>query len=74
MQPDYSLPLATSLKTATEAAHETASTSQGAGWLTRGELDKEEYIRFLMMLYHVYECACVSTYVFRAFMQLTRAV
>lgn len=62
MQPDYSLPLATGLKTATAEAHETAETSQGAGWLTRGELDKEEYIRFLMMLFHVYECARVRLF------------
>ncbi|KAL5482911.1 hypothetical protein ACEPAI_9506 [Sanghuangporus weigelae] len=52
---DYTQPLATLLKVATTAAHEQAEHSLGAGWLTRGELDKEEYIRFLMMLYHVYD-------------------
>ncbi|EJC99021.1 heme oxygenase-like protein [Fomitiporia mediterranea MF3/22] len=52
---DYTQPLATLLKLATSAAHESAEHSQGAGWLTRGELDKEEYVRFLMMLYHVYD-------------------
>ncbi|KAL5524798.1 hypothetical protein ACEPAF_9944 [Sanghuangporus sanghuang] len=52
---DYTQPLATLLKVATTAAHEQAEHSQGAGWLTRGELDKEEYVRFLMMLYHVYD-------------------
>ena len=53
---DYSQPLATLLKAATATAHERAEHSQGAAWLTRGELDKEEYVRFLMMLFHVYKC------------------
>ncbi|THH27232.1 hypothetical protein EUX98_g6962 [Antrodiella citrinella] len=52
---DTSAPLATLLRRSTASAHDEASNSQGAGWLTRGELDKEEYIRFLMMLYHIYE-------------------
>lgn len=52
---DYSQPIATLLRTETAAAHEEAEHSQGAGWLTRGELDKEEYIRFLIMLHYVYE-------------------
>ncbi|GJE99873.1 heme oxygenase [Phanerochaete sordida] len=52
---DYSLPISVLLKTETAAAHEEAEHSQGAGWLTRGELEKDEYIRFIMMLYHVYE-------------------
>lgn len=54
-KPDYSQPIAALLKSGTAAAHEEAEHSEGAGWLTRGELDKDEYIRFLMMLYHVYE-------------------
>jgi heme oxygenase (biliverdin-producing, ferredoxin) len=52
---DFSLPLATLLRTGTASAHEGAENTQGAGLLTRGELDKEEYVRFLMMLWHVYE-------------------
>lgn len=52
---DLSQPLATLLKTGTAGAHEKTENSQGAGWLTRGELDKDEYARFLMMLWHVYE-------------------
>lgn len=52
---DYSQDVATLLRTGTAAAHEKAEHSEGAGWLVRGELDKEEYVRFLMMLYHVYE-------------------
>ena len=55
LETDYSQPLATLLRTETAAAHEEAEHSQGAGWLTRGELDKEEYIRFLVMLYNVYK-------------------
>ena len=53
-QTDYSQPLSVLIKEATMAAHDTVASSPSAGWLTRGELDKEEYIRFLMMLYHVY--------------------
>ena len=48
-------PVATLLRLGTAEAHERAENSQGAGWLTRGELDKLEYVRFLMMLYHIYE-------------------
>ena len=61
VETDYSLPISTLLKQETAAAHEEAEHSQGAGWLTRGELDKDEYTRFLMMLYHVYECVSPST-------------
>ena len=57
---DLSLPIATLLRSGTAAAHQTAETSAGAGWLTRGELDKEEYIRFLIMLWHVYECVATG--------------
>ena len=53
---DYSQDIATLLRLGTAAAHDKAEHSEGAGWLVRGELDKEEYVRFLMMLYHVYEC------------------
>ena len=53
---DYAQPIADLLRKETAAAHEAAEHSEGAGYLTRGELDKEEYVRFLMMLYHVYEC------------------
>ena len=55
---DYKQPLASVLKAATAVAHESAEHSQGASWLTRGELDKDEYVRFLMMLWHVYRYAC----------------
>ncbi len=52
---DWSQPVAALLKAGTAAAHDRAEHSDGAGWLARGELDKDEYVRFLMMLYHVYE-------------------
>ena len=52
---DFSLPLAELLRKGTAIAHEEAEKSQGAAWMVRGELDREEYVRFLMMLYHVYE-------------------
>jgi heme oxygenase (biliverdin-producing, ferredoxin) len=53
---DLSQDIATLLRIGTAAAHDKAEHSEGAGWLVRGELDEEEYVRFLMMLYHVYEC------------------
>ncbi|THH00819.1 hypothetical protein EW026_g1777 [Hermanssonia centrifuga] len=52
---DWSQPVAALLRIGTAQAHEKAEHSEGAAWLTRGELDREEYVRFLMMLYHVYE-------------------
>ncbi|KAI0086982.1 hypothetical protein BDY19DRAFT_893746 [Irpex rosettiformis] len=52
---DFSQDIATLLRIGTAAAHDKAEHSEGAGWLVRGELDKEEYVRFLMMLYHVYD-------------------
>jgi hypothetical protein len=52
---DTSLPISTLLREGTKVAHEKAEKSEGAAWLLRGELDREEYVRFLMMLWHVYE-------------------
>ncbi|KAF8574312.1 heme oxygenase-like protein [Ramaria rubella] len=52
--PDWTLDVATLLREGTAAAHTEAENSSGAGWLTRGELDKEEYIRFLIILWHIY--------------------
>lgn len=52
---DLTQPIAVLLREGTHAAHERAEHSRGAQWLTRGELDQEEYVRFLMMLWHVYE-------------------
>jgi heme oxygenase len=52
---DLQQPLSALLRAGTKAAHERAEKSTGAAWLLRGELDREEYVRFLMMLWHVYE-------------------
>lgn len=52
---DFSQPITTILREGTADAHSAAKHSQGAGWLTRGELDRDEYVRFLMMLWHIYE-------------------
>lgn len=53
---DLSQPLATVLRDGTAEVHHSVSVNnQGAAWLTGGKLDKEEYIRFLMILWHVYE-------------------
>ena len=53
---DLSEPIADLLRKGTAQAHEKAEHSQGAAWLTRGELDRSEYIRFLIMLHNVYRC------------------
>ena len=52
---DFSKPLATLLKDSTREAHEQVEHSEGAKLLLSGELTKEEYTRYLMMLWHVYE-------------------
>ncbi|TBU59217.1 hypothetical protein BD310DRAFT_425757 [Dichomitus squalens] len=52
---DLSQPIATVLREGTREAHQRAEHSQGAQSLTRGELDREEYARFLMLLWHVYD-------------------
>ncbi|PVF97678.1 hypothetical protein CPB86DRAFT_785633 [Serendipita vermifera] len=51
---DLSQPISVLLRKGTAKAHETAEHSKGAAWLTRGELSKTEYARFLMMLWEVY--------------------
>ncbi|KAG6885056.1 hypothetical protein C0993_006284 [Termitomyces sp. T159_Od127] len=53
--PDLSLPLATLLREGTRKAHETVENSPGAIALLSGQLPKEEYVRYLMMLWHVYD-------------------
>ncbi|KZS92190.1 hypothetical protein SISNIDRAFT_479080 [Sistotremastrum niveocremeum HHB9708] len=51
---DWTATIATLLRDGTAVAHEKAEKSEGASWLTRGELDKEEYARFLIMLWYIY--------------------
>ncbi|KAL0069128.1 hypothetical protein AAF712_003814 [Marasmius tenuissimus] len=51
---DYSLPLSDVLRESTKEAHQSIEASNGATLLLSGKLSKEEYVRFLMMLWHVY--------------------
>lgn len=53
---DLSQPLAILLREGTKQAHTEAETSQGAKLLLGGQLPKDEYVRFLMMLWYIYEC------------------
>ncbi|KAF7348317.1 hypothetical protein MSAN_01785500 [Mycena sanguinolenta] len=52
---DLSMPLSDVLKEGTKKAHEEVEVSPAATAMLRGELDKEEYVRFLMMLWHIYK-------------------
>ncbi|KAF9562597.1 heme oxygenase-like protein, partial [Agrocybe pediades] len=52
---DYSKPLATLLRDSTHEAHDQVASSEGAKLLLSGGLSKEEYTRYLMMLWHVYD-------------------
>ncbi len=52
---DYSQPLSAVLKESTKEVHQNVEHSEGAEALLRGELSKEEYARFLMMLWYIYE-------------------
>jgi Heme oxygenase len=53
---DWTLEVTTILREGTASSHDQASNSDAAGWLTRGELDKDEYVRLLIILWHVYSC------------------
>ncbi|KAK0441615.1 hypothetical protein EV421DRAFT_1811715 [Armillaria borealis] len=52
---DYSQPLSAVLKESTKEVHQNVEHSEGAEALLRGELSKEEYARFLMMLWYIYD-------------------
>lgn len=54
---DLSLPLSDVVREGTKKAHEEVEVSPAASAMLRGELDKEEYARFLMMLWHIYKYA-----------------
>lgn len=45
------------LRAATQGTHDEISKSKTATYLTNGELHREEYIRYLMMLWHIYKYA-----------------
>ncbi|ESK90518.1 heme oxygenase [Moniliophthora roreri MCA 2997] len=51
---DFSRPLSDVLRECTKEAHENIEASAAATALLSGKVTKEEYIRFLMMLWHVY--------------------
>ena len=53
---DMTRPASSILKAGTAKIHEEIEKSEGVSYLTKGELDLEEYIRYLMMLWHIYEC------------------
>jgi len=52
---DFSRPLATLLRESTRKAHETVENSPGATAMLGGKLSVDEYIRYLMMLWHIYD-------------------
>jgi len=47
--PDYALSLPALLRGATKSVHDDTVGMESVGWLTRGELSREEYARYLMM-------------------------
>ncbi|KIK69746.1 hypothetical protein GYMLUDRAFT_34135 [Collybiopsis luxurians FD-317 M1] len=51
---DLTLSLSDILRQSTKEAHETIEHSPAASKLLSGELSREDYVRFLMMLWHVY--------------------
>ncbi|KAG6887688.1 hypothetical protein C0995_013491 [Termitomyces sp. Mi166 len=51
---DLSCPLATLLQKGTHHAHKTVANSPGTIALVSGHLSKEEYIKYLLMLWHIY--------------------
>ena len=52
---DYTRPLATLLRESTVEAHDQVATSDGAKRLLSGQLSRGEYVRYLMMLWHIYK-------------------
>ena len=64
---DMTQPASLLLRAGTIKIHDEISKSKTATYLTKGELDREEYIRYLMMLWHIYKyvrfspmlCACL---------------
>ena len=59
---DLTQPVSIVLKQGTNKAHDSAQQSEGASWLTKGLLDRDEYIRYLMILFLVYEYASVISF------------
>jgi heme oxygenase len=53
---DLSQNISALLKVGTTRAHVEAENSKGAAALVKGELELQEYIRWLAILWRVYEC------------------
>jgi hypothetical protein len=51
---DFSLPMSSLLQVGTSEVHEDARHVKGGIRLVQAELDKEEYLYYLMMLWHIY--------------------
>jgi heme oxygenase len=51
---DLSQPLSDIVREGTKKAHEEVEVSPAAVAMLRGELPRDEYVRFLMMLWHIY--------------------
>ncbi|KAF8158195.1 hypothetical protein B0H34DRAFT_707805 [Crassisporium funariophilum] len=52
---DYTKPLAILLRDSTHEAHDVVAQSKGAKLLLSGGLSREDYARYLMMLWHIYD-------------------
>ena len=56
---DLNKPMSVVLREGTIAIHDEINGSPAAQLLTSGELAKSEYIRFLFMLWHIYEYVAI---------------
>ena len=70
---DYSKPVSTLLKEGTMEAHKDVEHSDAAAQLLSGKLEKGEYIRYLMVLYEIYECVRPSPHLRIVLTPLQRA-
>ena len=52
---DFSQPLAALIRAGTHEIHETISNSPAVATLLSGQLSRDDYIRYLMMLWHIYQ-------------------
>lgn len=51
---DFNLPISEILHKGTVKSHDEVAKSPGAAALVNAALPREEYVRFLMMLWHIY--------------------
>ena len=52
---DMTQPASSILRAGTINIHDEISKSETAEYLTKGQLDREDYVRYLMMLWHIYK-------------------